>query len=335
MTTQAHELTLTPAGLGRRAQHALHSYPVIGPAVILALTVGIFASLDSRFLQSTALSLLLEQTSVIMVLAIGQTLVLLTAGIDLSVGAIAVLATVVMGRLAADAGLPPALTLALGLALAAACGLLNAVLVTRFRLPPFIVTLGTLSVFTAVMLLISQGRSIQGGSMPSVMTMASDPIRVGSFSITYGLITVAVVVGLASFAIRNTSWGKHVRAVGDDIDAARLAGVRVQRTVLSVYVVAGVIYGVGAWVLMGRVGGASPNAIGDMNLETITAAVIGGTSLFGGRGGVGGTVLGALIVQSFAVGLAMVGVDGQYRLLAVGTLVIVAVGIDQWIRKAR
>jgi fructose transport system permease protein len=123
--------------------------------------------------------------------------------------------------------------------------------------------------------------------------------------------------------------------VGDDAQAARLAGIRVSRVLFSVYVVAGVVYGLAAWVLIGRAGAASPNMIADANLESITAVVIGGTSLFGGRGGVLGTLLGALIVQSFTVGLSLARVDDQYRLFAVGVLVIIAVSVDQWIRKVR
>ena len=118
-------------------------------------------------------------------------------------------------------------------------------------------------------------------------------------------------------------------------EASRLAGVRSGRVLFSVYAVAGLIYGIAGWVLIGRAGAASPNAIVDANLDSITAVVIGGTSLFGGRGGLIGTLLGALIVQSFTVGLSLAGVDAQYRLLAVGVLVIVAVSVDQWIRKVR
>ena len=121
---------------------------------------------------------------------------------------------------------------------------------------------------------------------------------------------LAVVV---AFALSQTAWGRHVYAVGDDIEAARLVGIRVDRVLLSVYTVAGLIYGFTAWVLIGRAGTASPNAIVDANLETITAVVIGGTSLFGGRGGIVGTILGALIVYSFNIGLSLAGVDDQLR----------------------
>jgi fructose transport system permease protein len=114
-----------------------------------------------------------------------------------------------------------------------------------------------------------------------------------------------------------------------------LVGIQVDRVLLSVYTVAGLIYGFSAWVLIGRAGTASPNAIVGANLETITAVVIGGTSLFGGRGGIIGTILGALIVYAFNIGLALAGVDDQLRVLAIGVLIILAVSIDQWIRKVK
>lgn len=143
-------------------------------------------------------------------------------------------------------------------------------------------------------------------------------------------------LGLAfGYSLRATAWGRHVYAAGDDAEAAELAGIRVKRVLLSVYVVAGLVFAVAAWILMGRVGSASPNTAVDANLDSITAVVIGGTSLFGGRGVIAGSLLGALIVGVFRNGLALVGVDVLYQTFAVGVVVIVAVGIDQWIRKVR
>jgi fructose transport system permease protein len=136
-----------------------------------------------------------------------------------------------------------------------------------------------------------------------------------------------------SVVLRNTSWGRHIYAVGDDAEAADLAGIRVTRVLLSAYVVAGVIFAITAWVLIGRVGSADPNAGANANLDSITAVVIGGTSLFGGRGVLIGTLIGALIVGVFRNGLALAGVQDLYQTLAVGILVISAVGLDQWIRK--
>ena len=138
-----------------------------------------------------------------------------------------------------------------------------------------------------------------------------------------------------SFVLKNTAWGRHVYATGDDAEASKLAGIRTQKVLLSVYVVAGVVIAVTAWILIGRVGSASPNAGADANLDSITAVVIGGSSLFGGRGVLAGTLLGALIVGVFRNGLALAGVEVLYQTFAVGVLIIVAVSVDQWIRSVR
>ena len=146
------------------------------------------------------------------------------------------------------------------------------------------------------------------------------------------VIVLAVVV---AFVLSQTAWGRHVYAVGDDIEAPGWPVSGSTGCCSASTLVAGLIYGITAWILIGRAGTASPNAIVDANLETITAVVIGGTSLFGGRGAIVGTMLGALIVDVFRSGLSLAGVDDQWRVLAIGVLIIVAVSIDQWIRKVK
>jgi fructose transport system permease protein len=138
-----------------------------------------------------------------------------------------------------------------------------------------------------------------------------------------------------TYILRNTAWGRHVYATGDDREAARLAGIGVNRILVSVYLAAGLVYAITAWIQIGRVGSASPNAASDANLDSITAVVIGGTSLFGGRGIIIGSLLGALIVGVFRNGLALAGVDVLWQTLVVGLLVIIAVATDQWIRRVR
>jgi fructose transport system permease protein len=140
---------------------------------------------------------------------------------------------------------------------------------------------------------------------------------------------------VVAFVLGKTAWGRHVYAVGDDPESARLAGISVNRVLMSVYVVAGAIMAIGAWTQIGRANAASPNAGTDINLDSITAVVIGGTSLFGGRGTIWGSLLGALIVGVFRNGLALAGLDVLYQTLAVGILIVVAVSLDQWIRKVR
>jgi len=331
----AQELARRSHSPAQRIQHLLHSHPAISPALILVITVVVFSMINPRFANPGSLSLMVQQTAVVACLAVGQTLIILTAGIDLSVGAITILSMMVAGTVAAENGVPALPALLIGVLVAVAAGFLNGVLVTRINLPPFIVTLGTLSIFTAMALLYSGGQSIQGQDLPALLNWTGKTFSIGEFRITTGVLIVGLVYLVVGFVLSQTAWGRHVYAVGDEPEAARLSGIPSKRVLLSVYTVAGLIYGIGAWVLIGRAGAATPNAITDANLESITAVVIGGTSLFGGRGGVLGTLLGALIVQSFTIGLSLAGVDAQYRLLAVGVLVIVAVSVDQWIRRVK
>lgn len=316
-------------------QRLLHRHPALSPAIILVIIVVAFTVANPRFSNPQTLSLLLQQSAVIAALAVGQTLIILTAGIDLSVGAAAILSSLVMAEVSAGMGLPGGIALVIGGIVGLAAGALNGLLVTRLALPPFIVTLATLSIFTAIALLISGAQSTSAKDMPPLLSWTGETFSLGGFSITTGVLIVLAMYAVVAFALTRTAWGTHVYAVGGDAEAARLAGIRVSRVTMSVYLVAGLTYAVAAWVLIGRAGAATPNGIVDGNLQSITAVVIGGTSLFGGRGGIGGTLLGALIVQSLTVGLSLAGVDAQYRLLAVGALVLFAVALDQWIRKAR
>jgi fructose transport system permease protein len=240
-----------------------------------------------------------------------------------------------MAKLGADQGLPGILALVLGFGVGTACGLLNGLLVTRLRLPPFIVTLGTLYIFFALNLWYSQSATIRGADMPSLLLWTGKSISLGDTRITYGSILMLVLFAVFAWILKNTAWGRHVYAVGDDAEAARLAGVRKDRVLLSVYVVAGLVCAVAAWMLIGRIASASPQAGGSANLDSITAVVIGGTSLFGGRGFVVGTLFGALIVGVLRNGLTLAGVDVLWQDFAVGILIIAAVAIDQWIRKVK
>lgn len=318
-----------------RMRQLLHRYPAISPAIVIILAVIIFGLLNPRFFYANNLSLITQQVAVVGTLAIAQTLIILTAGIDLSVGAIMVLASMVMAQTASQNGFPAPLALLAGLIVGLAAGALNGVLVTRLSLPPFIVTLGTLSIFIALTLLYSNSASVTGQNLPSLITATGNTFNVAGVNITYGVVMMLALYIIVAFILNTTAWGRHVYAVGDDPEAARLAGISVNRVLMSVYVAAGAIIAVGAWIQIGRADAASPNAGTDINLDSITAVVIGGTSLFGGRGTIWGSLLGALIVGVFRNGLALAGLDVLYQTLAVGILIIVAVSIDQWIRKVR
>jgi fructose transport system permease protein len=319
-----------------RIQHVLHANPILGPLAVLVVAIIAFAIVNGRFLSAANLGLVLQQVTVIATLALGQTLVILTAGIDLAAGAIAVFSSILMANMATKLGIPGVLAILIGLVLGTAMGAFNGWLVTRINLPPFIVTLGTLSIFFSLNAVVSRSETIRGSDMPAIMTATgNNAFRAGGFSLTWGTIIMLVLFAFFWYALGNTAWGKHVYATGDDVEAARLAGINTNRVLLSVYLVAGLIYAIGAWILMGRLASASPNVGTEYNLNSITAVVLGGTSLFGGRGLVLGTLVGALIVGVFQNGLQLAGVDVVWQGTAIGLLVLIAVALDQWIRKVK
>ena len=332
--TSAEDFLNRPSTLSQRVHAVLHRQPALSPAIVLVLAGAVFALLNSRFYALGNLSLVAQQVAVVGSLAVGQTLVILTAGIDLSIGAVMVLSSLVMSKLAFDHGVPGVLALLIGAALAVAAQAVNGLLVTRIKLPPFIVTLGTLSIFTAVTLIYAKGQTV---ALPpgAFLLWSSDTVSLGSLHLTTGVLLMIALYAVIGFALRYTSWGRHLYAVGDDVEASRLAGISVNRVLLSAYMVAGLAIAVAAWILVGRVGGGDPNSGLNANLESITAVVIGGTSLFGGRGVVLGSLIGACIVQVFDNGLALAGLDPNYQVLAVGVLVIAAVSVDQWIRSVK
>ncbi|MDX6318995.1 MAG: fructose transport system permease protein [Nocardioidaceae bacterium] len=321
----------TPA---QRIQHILHGNPALSPLIVLIIGVIVFGIVADNFLRPQSLSLLLQQVAVVGALAVGQTVIILTAGIDLSIGMAMVLASLVMVKLNHDHGVPGVIALLIGIVVGLLTGLLNGFLVTRLNLPPFIVTLGTFSIFTAISLLYAAGQTI-ALDPNAFLVWTGKTISIGSVSITWGVILMLLLYVGVGFALRNTAWGQHLYASGDDREASQLAGISTDRVLLSAYVVAGFTVGIAAWIVCGRVGGADPNAGLNYNLQSITAVVIGGTSLFGGRGLVVGSLIGALIVQVFNSGLALAGVDPNYQVLATGILVILAVSVDQWIRSVK
>lgn len=334
-----------PTGL-RRLQHFFHQNPTSIPAIILIVSVVAFAFVSGgRFFSPLNLSLILTQVTLIALLGTAQTLVIVTAGIDLSVGAIMVLSSIVMGKLSVDMGVPVPLAFAAGILTGLVCGLFNGVLITKLRMPPFIVTLGSWSIFAALVTLVSGSATIrkvdleanapwmlQMGERISLGEGPNGGIAGGPF-LMYGSVLMIAVAILIWYVLNRTAFGRHIYATGDDPVAARLAGIQVNRTLIGVYGLAGLLCGVAAWVLIGRVGAVSPLGNQTANLDAITAVVIGGTSLFGGRGSIIGTILGALIVGVFDSGLSLTGVDPLWRQLTTGALIIGAVAIDQWIRR--
>ena len=306
--------------------------PSVGPLLVLLAFGVIFSLTNPRFLATQNLSIILQQTVIIGTLAIGQTLIILTAGIDLAVGAICVLGTILAGKLA-NSGYDPVLAMGLAVLACTAAGVAAGSLISGLRLPPFIVTLGILGIITAALRLISAGGAF--AVTDAFLGWTGNTIRLNGFVVTYGVIIMLLLYGLVWFLLNQTQWGRHVYAVGNNPEAARLVGIPVGRLLLSVYVLAAFIYGIAAWLALGRIPNADPNALQTANLDSITAVVIGGTSLFGGRGGLIGTLIGALIVGVLRNGLTLAGIDPLWQDLITGILVIVAVALDQLTRGRR
>jgi fructose transport system permease protein len=334
-------------GIAARVQHLLHRYPTLSPATVLLLSTAIFWFFsDGKILRAGTIGIMLQQTAVMATLAIGQTLVVITAGVDLAVGTGMILTHLVVAKFFAERGVGAIPALFIGLAVGMSLGAFHGLMVTKVRLPPFITTLGTFYIFQSIALLYGQAKSLPKtrlGDDPATRTIDGVLLWTGreitfgdsktGLKITMGVILMLLTYVVFNYVLSNTAWGAHVYATGDDMEAARLAGINVNRVIVSVYIVAGALYAFGGWIQLGRSLSASHNAAADVNLETITAVVIGGTSLFGGRGRLFGTLVGALVVTVFRLGLKLSDVNPYWQNFAIGALILVAVGLDQWIRR--
>ena len=355
-------------GLLGHFQHALHVTPSLVPLIVLLVGIGVFGLLlGERFFSASTLTLILQQVQIVGILAAAQTLIILTAGIDLSVGAVAVFTSVIMGQftfryfipaaeglfgcaigasdaeVAACAGMLASsvatLAIVVGLAVGTAIGAVSGFLVSRVKLPPFIVTLGMWQIVLAANYLYARNETIRGrdiAEMAAPLQFLGTTFSIGGANFTYGVVLMIAIVLVLAYCLRSTAWGRHVYAVGDDPEAAELAGVNVKRTLMSVYMLSGFICALAAWAMIGRFSSISPSASTGVvgNIQAITAVVIGGISLFGGRGSIMGAFFGALIVGTFELGLRMAGADPQWTFMLIGMLIIAAVAVDQWIRKA-
>jgi fructose transport system permease protein len=280
---------------------------IMGPLAALVMAIVVFSTQSDKFLSGSNFSLILQQVMVVGTLAIGQTLIILTAGIDLSCSWIMALSTVMMTGLTMRSGMDPILAVFVGLLVGMAFGLLNGWLVTAIRLPPFIVTLGTFQ------------------------TVLGNTFTVAGTDVTYGSVVMLFLYVVVWYVLRSTPIGRAVYAVGDNPEAARLAGINTNRVLIGVYATAGLFYAIAGLLLVARTGVGDPNSGGagtQDNLAAITAVVLGGTSLFGGRGLIFGTLIGALIVGVFRNGLQLMGVESNYQVLITGILVILAVAVD-------
>ena len=304
--------------------------------ILLALVIG-FTLATPDFLTENNLKNILRQYSVPMILAVGQTLVIVSRGIDLSVASTAALSGSLMGVAFAHWGWPEPAALALGVAAGFAVGAFNGFVITKWHVPDFIATLGTFSAVRGIALLITDGLPVpdftkaqEGRTVPdSVTTLGSESLL--------GIPLIAVValacVLVGAFILGRTRLGRSAYAIGGNTEAARVSGIRVERSKIWIYVISGMLAAVAGFMLTGRQGSANALMGEGMELQSIAAVVIGGTNLFGGEGRVSGTVIGILVIAVLGNGLQIVGVAEFWQRVVNGLIIIAVVALDQWRRR--
>jgi ribose transport system permease protein len=301
--------------------------------ILVGLLIG-FSIVSSEFLSGINFRNISVDASVLLVLAVGQTFVIITAGIDLSVGAVLVFSGVVATKAMTSIGGSGLLMTIMALVVAVACGtgwgLLNGVLVTRARIPALIVTLGTLGMALGLSLLMTDGLDVSGA--PDEMVKIGTGNLLGTIPYVV-LIAIAVAAG-AGILLNLTKFGRYTFAVGSNATAARRAGINVDRQLVKVYTLVGTLSGFAGFLSLARFSSTTINGHNTDNLQAIAAVVIGGTSLFGGVGTMAGTVVGALIPAVLQNGFVVAGVQPFWQQVAVGMVLIGAVYLDQ-LRRSR
>lgn len=283
----------------------------------------IFAVLSPVFLTGPNLVNILQQSSINMAIALGMTLVIISGGIDLSVGPTAALSAVIAASLMV-AGYPVLVAVLAALGVGMLCGLFNGVLIAYAGLQPFIVTLGGLSLYRALALIYTGGNPIFG--IPPEFRALTNGVW---FGIPNPVVIVAVISCIIWVILNKTPLGEYILAVGGNEEAARIAGVPVAKTKVATFVISGTLASIAALILVGRLGAAEPTIGNLWELDAIAAAAIGGASLMGGKGSVIGTLMGAIILGALRNGLTLMNVQAFYQLLATGIIIITAMLIDR------
>jgi ribose transport system permease protein len=302
------------------------SWRDMGTVAGLLIMVIVFASLSDVFLTQRNLVNILQQSSINGCIAIGMTLVIISGGIDLSVGPVAALAAVLSSTMLM-AGVPVPIIILVALAVGLACGCLNGVLIAYAGLQPFIVTLGTLSLFRALALIYTGGNPVLGLPNEFRQLFSSHILGLPVPVIVTGLLAIIVTVML-----KKTPLGEYILAVGGNEEAARVSGVPIERTKVLTYMISGGLASLAAVILMARLGAAEPTLGNLWELEAIAASAIGGASLMGGKGSIFGTILGAIVLGAMRNGLTLLNVQAFYQLLATGIIIILAMLVDRLAR---
>jgi ribose transport system permease protein len=305
-----------------------HARP-FGTVAVLVVLGGIISAFTPYFLTVSNLLNVAQQTVINAIIAVGMTFVIISAGIDLSVGSILAFAGIVLAQ-ALHAGWPLPLAVLAGLAVGAACGLVNGLLITLGRLPPFIATLGMMSVARGAALLATGGRPVSGFGV-SFRWLANGRLA----AVPAAVVLMVLVYGAAHFVLRRTKFGRYVYAVGGNEEAALLSGVPVGICKIAIYGSCGGLAGLAAVVLTSRLNSAQPIAGLSYELDAIAAAVIGGASLMGGEGSVLGTLVGALIMGVLRNGLNLLGVSSFVQQVLIGAVIIAAVLLDMLFKQRK
>ena len=295
-----------------------------GTLIGLILISAVFASASPTFLTAPNLLNVLQQSSINACIALGMTLVIISGGIDLSVGPVAAL-TAILGAAMMVTGVPISLAILGALATGAACGFVNGALIAWGGLQPFIVTLGGLSLYRALALIYTGGQPIF--DLPDEFRALTNGTIAG---FPAPVVIVAVLAVMAWVILNKTPLGEYFMAIGGNPEAARIAGVPVVMTKLAAYMISGFMAAVAAMILIGRLGAAEPTMGTLWELDAIAAAAIGGASLMGGRGSIPGTLIGCIILGTLRNGLTLMNVQAFYQLLATGIIIIVAMLIDKF-----
>ncbi|QUG76214.1 ribose ABC transporter permease [Erwinia sp. E602] len=294
-----------------------------GTLIGLIIIVVTFSLLSPVFWTLPNLLNILQQSSINAIIALGMTLVIISGGIDLSVGPTAALSAV-LGATLMVAGVPVPLAVMATLGVGALCGVFSGTLIAYAGLQPFIVTLGGLSLFRALSLIFTNGNPIFGIPMAF-----RDLINSAPFGVPAPILIVVAIALLLWVVMNKTPLGEYILAVGGNEEAARVAGVPVKRTKVTVYVISGLLASLASLILIGRLGAAEPTLGNLWELDAIAAAAIGGASLMGGKGSIVGTLIGAVILGSLRNGLTLLNIQAFYQLLATGLIIIIAMLIDR------
>jgi ribose transport system permease protein len=302
------------------------SWRDMGTVAGLLIMVIVFSSMSPVFMTERNLINILQQSSINACIAIGMTLVIISGGIDLSVGPAAALAAVISASLLM-AGFPVPVVLLSALAVGVACGFVNGALIAYGGLQPFIVTLGTLSLFRALALIYTGGNPVLGLPNEFRRLFASEILGLPVPVIVVGILAIAATV-----ILKKTPLGEYILAVGGNEEAARVSGVPIARTKVITYMISGGLAALAAIILIARLGAAEPILGNLWELEAIAAAAIGGASLMGGKGSIFGTILGAIVLGAMRNGLTLLNVQAFYQLLATGIIIILAMLVDRLAR---